>query len=215
MVVNDILGVPHFTVYEPLLDPDGRRDRDTVRWDAECRPSGGAEQDHLANASLAALVVVVLVGVATWLMLRLTFAPAAGAAARGAWSSATVELDVAGAVRHGAPITRRDGPSGGNVARQGKAGTGGGEAGRCRPPLRRRAGRGDGSGHPGFRHLGVGRAGRTGGVGRERCAHRPARWRIPPSRPPATWPPRHRTPMVVAQAAHGGLCRWTFDRQRW
>ncbi len=65
----DILGVPHFTVYEPLLDPDGRQ----IGILFVGVPS--ADVQAILNkitwqSSTAALIVVLIVGLASWLLLR-------------------------------------------------------------------------------------------------------------------------------------------------
>ncbi len=70
----DILGVPHFTVYEPLRDASGRQ----IGILFVGVPSHRIEAVRSAviwNTSLAALAVILIVGIAQWLMLRFTMRP--------------------------------------------------------------------------------------------------------------------------------------------
>lgn len=70
----DILGVPHFTVYEPLRDPNGRQ----VGILFVGVPSADV-QDVLNkiiwHTSIAALIVIALVGMSSWLVLRIALRP--------------------------------------------------------------------------------------------------------------------------------------------
>ena len=70
----DILGVPHFTVYEPLLDPDGRE----VGILFVGVPSADVQavlNRIIWNTSIVALIVILIVGAGIWLMLRSTLRP--------------------------------------------------------------------------------------------------------------------------------------------
>jgi methyl-accepting chemotaxis protein len=70
----DILGIAHFTVYEPLLDHDGRQVG--ILFVGVQNTSVQAVLNKIIWQSLgAALVVVLLVGVSSWVMLRASLRP--------------------------------------------------------------------------------------------------------------------------------------------